>query len=140
VRASFLVVVASAAVFGGILSGCADSPNRLGCLTGSAHSFEAPCAAGTRGAESQAQEQAQAQANAQAQAAADDAKCQSYGAKRGDPAYIQCRTQLDAERAQMRSAVLGALVGGLASRPTPQVTPMPQPQMPASIAQRPLSG
>jgi hypothetical protein len=29
-------------------------------------------------------------------AAEDDAKCQSYGAKQGDPAYVQCRAQLDA--------------------------------------------
>jgi len=28
----------------------------------------------------------------------DDAKCQSYGAKRGTPPYIQCRTQLDVAR------------------------------------------
>jgi hypothetical protein len=31
-------------------------------------------------------------------AAVDDAKCQSYGAKPGDPAYVQCRAQLDAAR------------------------------------------
>ena len=29
------------------------------------------------------------------QAAADDAKCLSYGARRGDPAYVQCRSQLN---------------------------------------------
>jgi hypothetical protein len=34
------------------------------------------------------------------QAAADDAKCLSYGARRGDPAYVQCRSQLDAARTQ----------------------------------------
>jgi hypothetical protein len=33
-------------------------------------------------------------------AAEDDAKCVSYGAKPGDPAYVQCRTQLDAARTQ----------------------------------------
>lgn len=54
-----------------------------------------------------AQQQAQA---ARAQAAADDAKCQSYGAKPGDPAYVQCRTQLDTERAQERAAIIGALL------------------------------
>ena len=47
----------------------------------------------------------QAQAIAQAHAAADDAKCQAYGAKPGEPAYVQCRATLDNERAQMRAAV-----------------------------------
>jgi hypothetical protein len=32
--------------------------------------------------------------------AEDDAKCLSYGARRGDPAYVQCRAQLDAARTQ----------------------------------------
>jgi hypothetical protein len=30
----------------------------------------------------------------------DDAKCQSYGARPGDPAYVTCRSQLDAARTQ----------------------------------------
>jgi hypothetical protein len=30
----------------------------------------------------------------------DDAKCQSSGGKPGDPAYVQCRAQLDAARTQ----------------------------------------
>jgi hypothetical protein len=30
----------------------------------------------------------------------DDGKCQSYGAKPGTPAYVQCRAQLDAARSQ----------------------------------------
>jgi hypothetical protein len=29
---------------------------------------------------------------------ADNAKCQSYGSRPGEPAYIQCRAQLDAAR------------------------------------------
>jgi hypothetical protein len=33
-------------------------------------------------------------------AAEDDAKCVSYGAKRGDATYVQCRVQLDAARSQ----------------------------------------
>jgi hypothetical protein len=32
------------------------------------------------------------------QAAEDDAKCHSYGAQQGDPAYVQCRARLDAAR------------------------------------------
>jgi hypothetical protein len=32
------------------------------------------------------------------QAQADDMKCLSYGAKRGDAAYVQCRAQLDSAR------------------------------------------
>lgn len=30
----------------------------------------------------------------------DDAKCQSYGSRPGDPAYVTCRAQLDAARTQ----------------------------------------
>ena len=30
----------------------------------------------------------------------DDTKCQSYGAHPGDPAYVTCRSQLDAARTQ----------------------------------------
>lgn len=44
------------------------------------------------------------------QAAADDAKCVSYGATRGDPAYVQCRAQLDAARTQAQAAVTPAPV------------------------------
>ena len=36
-------------------------------------------------------------------AAADDAKCLSYGAQRGDPAYVGCRAQLDAARTQAQA-------------------------------------
>lgn len=39
---------------------------------------------------------------AREQAAADDAKCQGYGAKPGEPAYVQCRAQLDAARTAAR--------------------------------------
>jgi hypothetical protein len=35
---------------------------------------------------------------AQRRAIVDDGKCQSYGAKPGEPAYVQCREQLDAAR------------------------------------------
>jgi hypothetical protein len=38
---------------------------------------------------------------ARQQAAADDAKCISDGAKAGEPAYTQCRAQLDAARKQV---------------------------------------
>jgi len=34
------------------------------------------------------------------QDAEDDAKCQSSGGKPDDPAYVQCRAQLDAARMQ----------------------------------------
>ena len=38
------------------------------------------------------------------QDAKDDAKCQSSGGKPGDPAYDQCRAQLDAARKQASEA------------------------------------
>lgn len=43
----------------------------------------------------------QAQAQAAAQAASDDAQCQSYGAIPGSPVYVQCRMNLDNQRAQV---------------------------------------
>ena len=67
---------------------------------------------------------AELQALAKARDAADDAKCQSYGAKPGEPAYVQCRVALDNQRAQMRATVAGALI---ASQPKPQ--PLPAPTM-----------
>lgn len=33
----------------------------------------------------------------------DDAQCQSYGARPGDPAYVNCRTQLSAARTTARA-------------------------------------
>jgi hypothetical protein len=44
-------------------------------------------------------------------AAADDAKCQSYGAQPGSPPYIQCRTQLDATRTQAAATIAAAPSG-----------------------------
>ena len=43
----------------------------------------------------------QAQAQAAAQAANDDAQCRSYGAERGSSVYVQCRMNLDNQRAQV---------------------------------------
>jgi hypothetical protein len=39
-------------------------------------------------------------------AEADNAKCQSYGSKPGEPAYVQCRAQLDAARSVASSVAL----------------------------------
>jgi hypothetical protein len=47
-------------------------------------------------------QQEQAQAQAAAQSASDDAQCQSYGAPPGSPLYVQCRMNLDNQRASMR--------------------------------------
>ena len=43
-----------------------------------------------------------------AQQQLDSAKCRSYGAKEGDPAYVQCRAQLDAARTGATAAVEAA--------------------------------
>jgi hypothetical protein len=40
---------------------------------------------------------------AEQQAAADDAQCLLGGAKAGDPAYLQCRAQLDSARTQSQT-------------------------------------
>ena len=47
----------------------------------------------------EAEQRAQAQAAAQAQANADDAQCRSYGATQGSSVYVQCRMNLDNQRA-----------------------------------------
>lgn len=62
---------------------------------------------------SEQERQAQAQAQAAAIEANDDAKCQSYGAAPGSQAYIQCRMNLDNQRAQMRQMIAGALVNNM---------------------------
>lgn len=54
----------------------------------------------------------------EAQIAADDTRCQSYGVPKGSPAYVQCRAQLDQNRANVQAAgdlgnnggVVGAIV------------------------------
>jgi hypothetical protein len=56
-------------------------------------------------------------------AAEDDAKCQSYGAKRGEPAYVQCRAQLDAARTQADAAVASAVIQAPKPIPPPQPPP-----------------
>lgn len=61
------------------------------------------------------------QEQAQAQAAQDNAQCSSYGAAPGSQAYIQCRMNLDNQRAQMRAALASQLMGRM-------MTPPPQPQ------------
>ena len=38
-------------------------------------------------------------------AAEDDAKCKSYGAKEGEPAYVACRASMDAARTQADAIV-----------------------------------
>jgi hypothetical protein len=122
VRASFLILMAAAAVLGGALTGCASSPHRFDCYIGLQNDGGVPCAQDTPAHD----QDVTAAARAQTQAAADDAKCQSYGAKPGEPAYVQCRMNLDNQRAQAaaqtRAAVAGALIS---SRPQPQPVPMP---------------
>jgi hypothetical protein len=53
---------------------------------------------------------------AEMRAEEDDAKCQSYGAKPGAPAYVQCRATLDAIRTNdPRNPGLLAPVGAIGS-------------------------
>jgi hypothetical protein len=51
----------------------------------------------------------------------DEDKCESYGSKKGDPAYVQCRAQLDAART-------GAVAAIEAARSTPAPTVIVQPR------------
>jgi hypothetical protein len=62
-------------------------------------------------AEQEQRQREQAQAQAAAIAANDDAQCRSYGAAPGLQSYIQCRTNLDNRRAQMRQMIAGQLIG-----------------------------
>ncbi len=56
------------------------------------------------------QQREQAEARAAAQADSDDAQCQSYGATPGSPSYIQCRMNLDNQRASMRQMIIGNML------------------------------
>ena len=50
--------------------------------------------------------------------AQDDKKCQSSGAKPGEPAYVQCRTQLDATRADAARTRSDAAISAIMSGPS----------------------
>jgi hypothetical protein len=52
------------------------------------------------------------------QAKLDDSKCRGYGATAGSPAYVQCRSQLDAARTQA-----GAIIMQNNSAPQPWFQP-----------------
>ncbi len=41
-----------------------------------------------------------------AQNKADHERCESYGARRGTPAYTQCRVQMETNRNQLRAAAI----------------------------------
>ena len=71
--------------------------------------------------EYEAQRQQEQIAQAQAVAANDDAQCRSYGAAPGSPSYVQCRMNIDNQRANMRTALTSQLVGRM-------MAPPPQPQ------------
>ncbi len=105
-----------------VVAGCTASgvwpPNRPDCVMGIRDGL-GPCAPGTLGYRQGDEGELQAQATAIA--ANDDAQCQSYGAAPGSQSYIQCRMNLDNQRAQMRTAVASQLVGRM-------MTPPPQPQ------------
>jgi hypothetical protein len=45
--------------------------------------------------------------------AADDYRCQSYGLKKGDPAYAQCRMNLDTNRANVTASERFGAGGGI---------------------------
>ena len=47
------------------------------------------------------------------QIALDDTKCQSYGVPKGSPAYVQCRGQLDQNRAMVQSSERFGDSGGI---------------------------
>jgi len=86
------------------LAGCSDVwSHRPDCLVGIADG--ADCAPGTAGYNH----------SPQAIAASDDAQCQSYGAVPGSQEYIQCRMNLDNQRAQMRQMIAGQIVGNMLS-------------------------
>ena len=84
------------------LAGCAGHP--LDCSMGISHP---DCEPGTAGYNN----------SPQAVAANDDAQCQSYGAAPGSPSYVQCRMNIDNQRAQMRTAIASQLAGRMLAPP-----------------------
>jgi hypothetical protein len=95
-----------------MLAGCSDVwSHRPDCIFGIADGYD--CSPGTVGY-SQAQARQQ---QAVAMSASDDAQCRSYGAAPGSPSYIQCRTNLDNQRAQMRTAIASQVAGNMMARP-----------------------
>jgi hypothetical protein len=48
--------------------------------------------------------------------AVDDRQCQSYGVAPGSPAYVQCRSSLNANRANVAASERFGTGGGLISR------------------------
>jgi len=60
-------------------------------------------------AEQELRQRQQAQAEAATIAAHDDAQCRSHGAP-GSQSYIQCRMNVDNQRAQMRQMIAGQFV------------------------------
>lgn len=48
--------------------------------------------------------------------AIDDRQCRSYGVAPGSPAYVQCRSNLDANRANVAASERFGTGGGLISR------------------------
>jgi hypothetical protein len=68
-------------------------------------------------AEYEAHRQQEQIGQAQAQAANDDAQCRSYGVEPGSQMYVQCRMNLDNQRAQLRNAVAAQIVGGMIAPP-----------------------
>jgi len=59
-------------------------------------------------ANSEAAKRVAAQAAFQAEIKADDAECQSYGAKPDSDAYVQCRLAIDMRRANAEAAAEAA--------------------------------
>lgn len=89
-------------------------------------------------------------------AAEDDAKCVSYGAKRGDPTYVQCRVQLDAARTQAaaiavsavtlppppprtQTAAIAAPPGAMSAPPVAASAPAAAPSAPAAAPSAPAA-
>lgn len=63
----------------------------------------------------------------QEMAAGDDGTCQSYGARPGTDAYIQCRMSRDQQRQQAKAAFLSAYMANQRQQPAPQPYYMPVP-------------
>jgi hypothetical protein len=68
-----------------------------------------------------------------AQGARDNQKCLSYGAQPGSPAYVTCRSQLDAARTTaeaIEDAAPPPSPNPIPATPQATITPMPIPQTP----------
>ncbi|WP_421556163.1 hypothetical protein [Pseudomonas kitaguniensis] len=119
------------------LAGCANHP--LDCATGLVAWDD--CLPGTKGYAIRQESMANLAATKAQQASSDDAQCQSYGAKPGSDAYVNCRVQLNRttteqqsqQSAQRQQAIQTMLLNQQNQQQKPYVLQQPPQIIPARV-------